>query len=711
MPNSDQNTVNFQVFHLLFGACTILLFLTGCGSSYSSQISSYLSVEAEESFCNTSVNYPQNVSVIGTAKFEKRTINVTTETTTISTSPLVTNVKLKNMALTDPLPDPLPIKFAEVSVYNSRGQRIQCGVTNENGEIKSTDFTTALKIPAENGTYRIRVTSRSFIGWNNNIKDYSYISVKQEKYRNKLYELNSNFTINNNTVSSVSLLARARQTDSELVEAGAFNILNSIYTAYSYIKTNTTGTDTTCLSNKLSVYWKAGFNPIQYVSPDADPQTLASNSYYSNITKELYITGGQLGDMSLSNTDHFDDFAIIHEFGHFVEDHCGLWTSPGGDHALLSRIDPRLAWSESWANYLAATVIKNKIYEIDPSLTDKLAVLTENSPTNNGWTYFFNSLGFSDSVQNVGNGNGFFIDFKLPGTNPGSYSIGSYIGQEFDKVQPSIYPGEGHTREGAISRGLFKVSNSCTGQCASTPLAFNLIWKAFDRITGLGKNQNTFGSSDQFFESLKTISTDAIWTSGSPISPNKAIENEALHLVSNGSFSNTTIMVWPGYAKPLVTGKTCELHIQPRSDSALNRSSSDQRYSNHFYTIDLSLLSGLNQISVTFSKLAGSDADHDIILFKPNYFFNDDYTCTTFNSSGTCNAMSPYRGTSADIITMNREPATTLGTSYSKTIDINNLNPQQKYLLDLRAWTAGLSLNESTEYSYTINSNLGVLCP
>jgi hypothetical protein len=684
------------------------LFLPSCGSSFNSQLSVLATVAEEESLCLESTNYPTGVAIVGQAKFEKRTIEVTTEEVVTAGPPPTSLIKIKGMSLVDPLPLPLPIRYAEVSVYNSNNQRVQCGVTNSDGDFKALDFSSTLKIPSTPGTYKVRVVSRSYISYNGSSAEYSLLSVKQDKYKNQLHEVSQTISSQGSAAVTVNLLARARQSDSLDAEAGAFNILNSLLVAYDFIKTSTGGTDTTCLSSKLNVYWKAGFNPMQYENPEADPQTLGNTSYYLQASKELFISGGQLGDMSLSNTDHFDDFAIIHEFGHFVEDHCGQWTSPGGNHALVSRIDPRLAWSEGWSNYLAATIIKNKINDLDSSLLGKLATLTENSTSNNGWTYFFNSYGFSDSVQNIGNGDGFFIDLKKAGTDPGAYTFAPYTGQEFDKVQPITYPGEGHTREGAVSRGLFKVSNICTNTCATTPVTFNNIWKSFNTITGIGLEQKTFVSADQFVEKLKSLITNAVWTAVEARNPKSVFENEAMHTVSDGVFG-TSPKYWPGYARRLAIG-TCDLRIQPRSDSALNNSSSDQRYSNHFFTIDPTLLSGINQISVVFDHNSGSSVDHDVILFKPNYFFNDDYICSNSGSS-TCGSYTPYRGSNSDIFVMNREPALTPGTSYTKNITLDGITQNKKYLLNLRAWTAGLSINSSTEYAYTINSNLGVLCP
>lgn len=268
----------------------------------------------------------------------------------------------------------------------------------------------------------------------------SFISVKQDKYRNELHALTATFTLNGSGSSiPINLIAKARQTESETIEGGAFNILNTLQTGFDYIKTNTPGANTQCLSQKVNVFLESRIQSHAIRDFQILTATLDNTSFYKADTKELLFSGGQMGDLSLSNTDHFDDFAIIHESGHFIEDHCGQWTSPGGNHTLTSRIDPRLAWSEGWSNFFAAHVIHDRINDIDPTLMAKLSDLTENSTVNKGWTYFFNSYGFSDSVQNIGNGDGFVIDFKRSGGDPGSYQFAPYTGQEFDKVSPTTY--------------------------------------------------------------------------------------------------------------------------------------------------------------------------------------------------------------------------------------------------------------------------------
>lgn len=683
--------IRFIIASILGSLFSILL--SGCGSRYSSRASEFVNTTEEVVLCDQEQTYVGGLSLTGKASFYKRSVEMITELDTNGIQ------QLKNMMLGDPVSTPLPIRFAEVAVYDSNNNLVQCGKTNAAGEIKNLNLSANLILPAGSGSYKVRVLARTNHQIGSQPIDLLSVSVKKDIYTNQVYAIQATIDSNGSQLTAANPVAYARQSESLEIEGGAFNILNNIQIAYDYIKTNTSSVNTSCLSDKLNVYWKAGFNPMQYLDPEADPVTLSNTSFYSQTLDQLFISGGQLGDMSLSNTDHFDDFATIHELGHFIEKHCGQYTSAGGSHNLIFRIDPRLAWSEGWSNYFATQVIKSKIASLDSTLATKLTNVGET----NGWTFFFNSFGFSDSVQNISNGNGFIIDFKKSGSNPGSYTFAPYTGKEFDVVRPGFYPSEGHTREGAISRGLYKLANDCGASC--TPINFSEIWKAFDRITGVAEPNvvTPYISSFNIIQKMK-LNGVAFNTSH-----DNTLNSEALS--SDYSLAPATTS-WPGFGRKLGLG-TCSLSIEPRTDDvSLTGSNSDQRYSNHFYSIDLSSLSGLTQISVLFTYATGTAVDHDLILFKPGYYFNDDYYCTAADSSGNCSGVwASQRTVTEDIIRYDRS-SQNLSAPYTKTIsNLNTLDSSNIYLLNIRAYTPNINVNGATVYNYTINSNLGQLCP
>ncbi|MBC7467088.1 MAG: M48 family metallopeptidase [Bdellovibrio sp.] len=678
-----------------------LYLMSACTGIKNSQYYEYLSTSVEEPECLTSYNYATSVSVTGTAKFFKRgVVPITQYNNTLGAN------ELKNLTLGDPLAAALPIRLAEVIVYNSTNQIVQCGVTDASGNLKALDGAGDLKIPKTAGNYIVQVLARINTDFVVASKPTTtlHVSIKKDKYTNKVHKLISTSYSNGIDGIGLELIAYARQTDDIEMAGGAFNILNSIYTTYKYLSSHTGTVDATCLNNKIETYWKAGFNPYQYLSPSADPSYLPNTSYYNGAgDKTLNISGGRLGNTSVENTDHFDDYVIIHELGHFIEDNCGQLTSPGGTHALVSRIDPRLAWSEGWSNFLAGQVMYNSIGEINPEFAAKMTA--QGLPT--AWTYFSSTIGFSDSVLNINNGTGFMFDLKKAGSNPDTWQTGTYTGSYFDKVSGTSYPGEGHFREGAISRGFFKLTNGCGTTCAASPVAFETIWKSIDRITGVGKSTFTFKSSHDVLENVKSI-LGSSW-SGDNLTKT---QTEALHLFSDGSYSSGGNNKWVPYGTYLAStsATACasgNLYIEPRSDDpVLAGTNSDQRYSNQYLTLDLSLLPNVSEINITFSSQVGTATEFDLLLFKENYVFNIDYSCSSSDSNGNClTTWQPSRTVTSDVVRYDRRPGSTITTK--KIANLQSLDHTQRYLLNIRAYTPAKTFSSTTSYKYEIKDQSG----
>lgn len=697
----------------------LIAFLQSCGPRLSSRAAEYLSLKDEIDECLTEQIYPSTIAVVARASFYKRSTKLVTQN--------INGVNtLNNMVLGDPLSNSLPIPYAEVAVYDQNKNLVQCGRTDVDGNVVALDGVSTLKIPKKIQSYIIRVYARTRMTTTNKTL-LAAVSVKDDIYKNNVHHIETTFTSDGTSLSSINLIAYARQTDDMNITGGAFNIYNNFIQLYQYLDSQLTlpSNDLTCLNNKLNIYWKAGFNPVQYAYPEQDPTTLTDNtSYFDKETDRLYVTGGQLGDVSLSNTDHFDDFPVIHEMGHFIEHHCGKLTK-GGSHALIVRIDQRLAWHESWANYTAVQVLKNRLAYIDPTMNSKLINLNEND----GWTFLNNTYGFSDSLQNISNGDGFMMDFKKPSTDPGVWQLsGAYQGISYDIVNSTLYPGEGHTREGAISRALFKTTNTCSATCTTQPASYTSIWQSFDSKTGLGQDSYKSVGSNLFFEFFKSNVGLTNWNSYY----RTIVESEALQVFSDHNLSaasstaryvstvnSTNYLNWIPYGHNLIINNSCtnKTLIEPRTDeryfTGLN---SDQRYSNHFYTIDTYNLYGLNTLSVKFDFLTGSAVDHDLLIYENTYHFNEDYACSSGATSCSANNYVNTRTISSDVVAYNRSPVTTApvsGATYTKTvINLSNyLAPNKKYILNIRAYTAGQSISASTQYSYSISSNLGTLCP
>jgi hypothetical protein len=665
-----------SVFFL--GACSKLTSNSGADSPV---------VADELAECLTSTSYSPSVTITGTASFYKRGLTVS------QAGGLVTS-----MTLSTPITIPLPIKFAEVRVLNSAGTLVQCGITNVSGALKALDGTSNLVIPNAAGSYSVQVLARSnhlltVPGGKTAFKIYT--SVKSDIYSNSVYTLASTVASTGSGSFATTLTAYARESQSSVISGGAFNIYNDIFTTYDYLAQNTSTSDLTCLNPKLHVYWKAGFNPAQYVYPDANPSDLGTLSFYVRGANQLYINGGQLGNVSSVDTDHFDDTVIIHETGHHIEDVCGKMDSPGGTHYGLYRIDPRLAWSEGWGNFFGAHQVRNSLASVNPDLGAQLPA--------SGWLYYLDTQGYSDS--GAGTASEYIrLNLNKAGNNPESVSTSNGT-RYYDKVDATTKPGEGLYRETSISRSLFKIANNCTG-CANS--SFANIWQAFEKNpsgVGMGKSIYPFRSAARFYSRLNQS-----YAGSMPGAIDTILNSdEAQQRETNASYTVGGYQVYVPYATKLVaSGAPCPLKIQPRQDSGVDANYlSDQRYSNHFYFIDISSLSGVTSIKLNSTYVAGTTSiDIDSILYSEGYTYDND--CAAYFTNGQCQTAQKI-STGTNIVRADRSVG-----NGTKTISLVGLNASTNYLLNIRAYTTNIlpAITAATEYSYTLTDQSGgYLCP
>lgn len=142
---------------------------------------------------------------------------------------------------------------------------------------------------------------------------------------------------------------------------GAFHILDKMIQAVDFLTEkvqNCSAAITGCVNfstslNKLPLlkaYWRQGFNALGFPS-----------SFYRS-PNVMGILGGDNHDPLFADNDHFDASIIIHEFGHYLEDHWAISDSLGGIHSG-GIIDPRLAWSEGFANFFQGAVLNRPEYK------------------------------------------------------------------------------------------------------------------------------------------------------------------------------------------------------------------------------------------------------------------------------------------------------------------------------------------------------------
>jgi len=135
--------------------------------------------------------------------------------------------------------------------------------------------------------------------------------------------------------SNLNLLAKKN------VNAEAFNIFEMGLKGAEFIKA-------TYNKTPPMLTWEWTFGTVSFCGSTA--------SCYSSSNKKIGVLS------KTSDEDGYDDFVLMHEFGHFFSDEYSNEDSPGGSHSSSNRIVPKLAWSEGHATFFGNTVLKNSVY-------------------------------------------------------------------------------------------------------------------------------------------------------------------------------------------------------------------------------------------------------------------------------------------------------------------------------------------------------------
>lgn len=225
----------------------------------------------------------------------------------------------------------------------------------------------------------------------------------------------------------------------------------------------------------------------------------------------------------------------------------------------------------------------------------------------------------------------------------------------------------------------------------------------------MGKSIYAFRSSSLFFSLLSSVA---------PVAGLSSVLNtdEAQQLAGNSDYVVGGNQLWVPYGIKLTNNGafpcTNPMRIQPRREyDTVTDGFSDQRYSNHFYRLDMALLPTTTSITLSSTWAGtGTPTDVDLILYRDGYRFNQD--CTT-DSTGSCATWSKNTS-STDMLLSDRSTGTNLSGTFAKSISgLDSLSASNFYMLDVRAYTANkTTLDDATAYDYTLRTNTGdYLCP
>ncbi len=429
-----------------FRLCCLLIFSLatlasiGCAQKFSTTSNSSVSAMAETDYCGTSVSFSGGTTITATAQYQR----FDDGTSGLST----TSVR--------------PIRFAEVHVFTADGTRVNCTETDASGKI-------SVMVPAGSGRYTMRVNSRAN---NASVK----ASILNNPSSNSFYSITSSVFDVSGQVSTMPITVPTASHQGTL-EGGAFNILDQIYQANLYIRTNNSSGFT--VAPKIQVYWTPGFSPGTYYDQPTSSISFYVSQYNTSLTRGLYILGGNSGSLC-TDTDHFDNSVILHEYAHFLEDAYNKSSSPGGSHNGNKVIDPRLAWSEGWANFFQAAALGRTFYR--------------------------------DTTANADCSGGAMLSF-------------SDFSMETKSTDIPTNLGEGVFREISISRALY---DSMTGSSQDTDsfyatLGFSPIWKGFATSSGITASSK-YKNSGLFFKGVSAIVTSDLPAQATPFSA--ALNNE-----------------------------------------------------------------------------------------------------------------------------------------------------------------------------------------
>lgn len=476
-----------------------------------------------------------------------------------------------------------PIRFAEVHILNSSGARIQQGETDGNGLI-------SLSIPRTAGSYTLRVNSRA---------DNSQLraSVLNNPYDQVFYSHDTAFTLGGSEATKAVTIASASAANDSNLYGGAFNILDQLYLANEYIRTNgnvacgSVGCATNFTSApKIGVYWSKGVSPGTYYGSPSSGISFFTNVSSGNVYRGLYILGGVQGEVC-TDTDHFDRSVILHEYGHYLEAAYGKSSSPGGSHSGNAIIDPRLAWSEGWADYFQAAVLGRNFYR-DTS---------KNSTCAGGASLSFND--FDMETKNA----------DIPTANEGIF------------------------REMSVARNLYDIQNTAGTDGFGANLGFNVIWHAFKAMGGSTfKLQNSGQFNQLIYSYAQTIGdgtkitnlgdyNETNGTGSGALNNERQARNQNLYgLKLTAQSASCTFGFSP---TPSAAGTAPKADVLDGSGNVIE---SDNLRNNHFFRYDYD--GNVNNAFVTLNYSAsGSPYDLDLYVYNENYVYLDGTTLAKYS--------------------------------------------------------------------------------
>lgn len=241
-----------------------------------------------------------------------------------------------------------PVRYANVLVYDaSTDEKLP------NAESLSTDSDGKVRVSVEEGqSFYVIVAAQSVregddAAWELEIKNNSGSSTLEPTGAGyPVYAVKSDTWTATGTSLALSMALKSGWSGSSYGEqrtSAPFAILDSVIDAMLAL----TSASAPLTFPALDIYWSKDNKP--------DDSSIGTSYYQDGVIRIL-------GDENV-DTDEFDQHVVIHEWGHYFQDKLSRDDSIGGSHSGAELLDPRVSYSEGWANALSGLIIGDTEYK------------------------------------------------------------------------------------------------------------------------------------------------------------------------------------------------------------------------------------------------------------------------------------------------------------------------------------------------------------
>lgn len=161
---------------------------------------------------------------------------------------------------------------------------------------------------------------------------------------------------------------------------------------------------------RLDAFWSINNSWVELDNPDVDNGELFTAYYTSNPDRDftrnpsLFLRGDAIGRFaeSIIDTDEFDAYVILHEWGHYFEDQLARSDSIGGSHWIPGTVEARVAFGEGWGNAIGAIAPGNPVgCDTGEPSSSGSSLNMESYNSNSGEQGFYNEMSVATFIYDL----------------------------------------------------------------------------------------------------------------------------------------------------------------------------------------------------------------------------------------------------------------------------------------------------------------------